>query len=333
MALHRLSLPSLCLAVLAAAGCRSSDYAFPEADDVRMEPVREYAQRAEGEFGDVYVMSLQGAHEVNGWVGQTLDTSAAVIELLDRFPRSGEEDGWDRYGPYDDRLGRDLSWTVRITGDEAASRFELRVGRLGARDLDDSDVLLAGEFAIEGEVRSGALMIDFDVIEAHPDLKGGANEDRTFAGSLDIDFLRDASSELKEVDITYHDFSVVEDYPVPDYFSAGSYLFHRDAAGAGEFHVDLKATFQSQIWSGPGIEEMTLDLEWDEDGAGRGHGQLLEQEGGDLAYGDLDIDECFGEDGVLTYRALNEAYAEIFPDYAIGRVEDCPLLADTKASP
>ena len=321
----------LTLGVLGLAGCRGSNYAFPEADDVRMEPVREYAERNEGEYGDVYVMSLQGAHEVNGWVGETIETSAAVIELLDRFPASERQGGWKHYGPYDDRMGRDLSWVVRITGDTEGSQFELRVGSLGAKDVDATDILLSGELAIDGSMRRGQLMVDFDTIEAHPDLKGGANEDRTFAGSIEVDFVRDLDSEFKEIDIAYHDFSVVEEYPVPDYFSAGSYAFHRDEAGAGEFHVDLQTTFQSQIWSGPGVEELILDLEWDENGAGRGSGQLLETEDGDLSHGNLYIDECFGEDGVLTYRALNDEYADLFPDYAVGGPEDCPLVADGKA--
>jgi hypothetical protein len=327
----RIACLSVSLGFVALAGCGRSNYAFPEADDVRMEPVREYAERSEGEFGDVYVMSLQGAHEVNGWVGETIETSAAVIELLDRFPASGREDGWDRYGPYDDRLDRDLSWVVRIDGDPEASKFELRVGSLGATEVEQTDLLLSGELAIDDSMRLGHLEIDFDTLEAHPDLKGGPNADRTFAGSLEIDFKRDLESEFKEIDIAYHDFSVVEEYPVPDYFSAGSYTFHRGAHGSGEFHVDLQATFQSQIWSGPGVEEMILDLEWDEDGAGRGSGQLNEQEDGDLSHGDLAIAECFGSDGKLTYRALNDEYAALFPDYAIGGPEDCALEADGKA--
>ena len=38
---------------------------------------------------------------------------------------------------------------------------------------------------------------------------------------------------------------------------------------------------------------------------------------------DLFLDECFGADGFLTWRALNEPYAVAAPDYGLGEETSC----------
>src|SRR6185503_6502459 len=99
----------------------------------------------------------------------------------------------------------------------------------------------------------------------------------------------------------------------------------RNADGAGEFVFEIVSTFQAQVWSGPERERMTLELRWNESGAGVGKEQVLELEDGegDLANGDIVLEECFDDSGYFTWRQLNEAYASVFPEYAAGDRSDC----------
>jgi|GEM_PF-6067983 len=262
-------------------GCQGTPYAYLEADDLRMEPVQRHsAELAEGraeaersgaeaeswestpreEYGDVYVMSLQGAHEVNGWVGELIESTGLVIDLLAKLPPTATEGEWWRYGPHDEVIDRNLSWLIRLSGDVEAGQFEIWVGERGAASRGAMDLLLEGEIEIEGSRRRESLVIDFDTLELHPELKAGPNNDRSFNGTIEIDLDRDLDSESKRVEIAYNDFFVTQEYPVPEFFSANRYSFVRDERGAGEFHVELSTTFQSQIWSGPGVDDMRLDL-------------------------------------------------------------------------
>ena len=75
---------------------------------------------------------------------------------------------------------------------------------------------------------------------------------------------------------------------------------------------------------------MDLDLVWHADGAGRARGQVRQfDDEGDLAHGDLVIEECFGADGLLTWRNISERYAEAFPDYAMGDPSTCTIVEET----
>ena len=53
--------------------------------------------------------------------------------------------------------------------------------------------------------------------------------------------------------------------------------------------------------------------------------QIVEVLGGDLKYGDVDVQECFGEDGYLTWREINEEYLVLDPDYNFGDSATCAL--------
>jgi hypothetical protein len=142
---------------------------------------------------------------------------------------------------------------------------------------------------------------------------------------MEIRFERDLGSEHKIVEIVYDDFEVTQEFPIKEYFSADSYSFRRNADGAGEFVFGIVSTFQAQVWSGPERERMTLELQWNRNGAGRGKEQVLALENGegDLAYGDIVLEECFDEEGYFTWRTLNGAYAQAFPEYQAGDRSDC----------
>ena len=65
-------------------------------------------------------------------------------------------------------------------------------------------------------MRSGEVMIDFDVIEKYgEELKEGPDVDRSYTGKVEINFVRDLDSEFKHVDLDYENFTVTQDIPVP----------------------------------------------------------------------------------------------------------------------
>jgi len=306
------------------------DIAFVESEDVSLQPVRKLSLRSGDEYGDVYTLSLQTAHDVNGWVGDAVEGAGEIVDALERWAPGRRDGQWRVYGPYRDRRDRDLSWLLRLSGDSQESSFEAWVGTRSAEGTDEMDRLLVGEISIDENERSGAFTLDFDTIEAHPDMKRSVDRVKTYAGQVEIAFSRRLDSDFKHVDLDFVDFEVVTHEPVPDYFSAGDYSFHREAGGEGVFHLDMVATFQTLLWSGPERERMDLDVAWHTDGAGRATGQVRQfGSEGDLAHGDLVIEECFGKDGLLTWRDISERYAEAFPDYAMGDPSTCTIVEST----
>ncbi|MEZ4454357.1 MAG: hypothetical protein R3B09_33200 [Nannocystaceae bacterium] len=302
------------------------EYAFIEADDVEIEPVRGAEFRASTEYGDLYAIAMQSAHDVSGWVASAVETTQKVIDLLDRFPADVDAEGFKVYGPYHPKESA-VSWLFRFDGDVDGARFEAWVGDPAAAGIEDMERLLGGSLAIEGSRRSGAFAVDFDVLEARGDaLKGGPDRDRHYTGVVTLTFERDLESDLKRVDIDYSDFTVTQEVPIHDFFAATRYAFHREADGAGDFHVDIASTFQAALWSGPEVETMVIDMEWGPSGAGRAHGEVHDRYGdapGDLLLGDLVLDECFDERGGLLWRQLGEPYASALTGYNRGQASEC----------
>lgn len=310
---------------LLAGGCWETSYAFPTADDVAMTKSDRDAMRgaSTAEYGDVYALGMQSAHEVNGWIGEGVEAAGRVIRVLETLPPSSVDGSFNVYGPYYDRE-TDLSWLVRIEGDDSGSHFEVLVGAGESKSADDMAELLDGEIAIDGDLRTGLFSMSFDTVERF-ELKAGPDRDRTYAGSMAVRFERDTSSEHKIVEIVYDDFEVTQETPITEYWSADEYTFRRNTDGAGSLHFDVVSTFQQEVWSGPARERLVLDLAWNADGAGTGTERVeaLEDGEGDLAYGDIVVEECFDEDGYFTWRQLSDAYAAVFPEYAAGDRADC----------
>jgi hypothetical protein len=307
--------------VILAGGCwQTNDYAFPTSDDVRMgSSSSQMRDGASGEYGDVYALGMQTAHEVNGWVGEGVDAAGRIIEVLEVLPATSEDGEYDVYGPYYD-IETDLSWMIRIAGDESESHFEVLVGR----GKEATDELLDGEMKVDGDMRTGVFAMNFDTVETY-DLKSGPDKDRSYKGSMEIRFERDTSSEHHLVEVVYDGFEVTQEFPIKEYFSADEYMFRRNADGAGEFVFSLVSTFQTQVWSGPDRERMTLELKWNADGAGIGKETIsaLDDGEGDLAYGDLVLEECFDEGGFFTWRQLSAEYAAVIPGYGQGDEGKC----------
>lgn len=317
--------PVLALAAAGAVpGCFlvEPEYAFIEGDDVMMEPVRGAEFRAADdapiEYGDIYAISMQSAHEVSGWISVVIDMTGKTIDLLDRFPSEEDKEGFLVYGPYQPQES-EVSWLFRLDGDPEATRFEVWVGREGASGVADMDQLLRGEVEITRTRRKGSFDLDFDVLESFGDrLKIGPDRDRHYTGTVALTFDRDLESDYKHIDVDYSNFTVTQDIPIHDFFAASTYQFHREADGSGEFHVDIQSTFQAMLWSGPAVEQAVIDMTWGTSGAGRAHGEIRDGEAGDLMLGDLNLDECFDEQGAVLWREINEAYAEALPDYNAG---------------
>lgn len=314
--------------MFAAGGCWQSEYAFPTSDDVRMarSDGDEMRGASAAEYGDVYALGMQSAHEVNGWIGEGVESAGRIIDVLEKLPPTSSDGDFDVFGPYHD-AETDLSWLVRIEGDESESHFEVLVGAGKSTDGSKMDELLDGEMKIDGSLRTGVFAMSFDTVETY-DLKRGPDRDRTYKGSVEVRFERDTDSEHKLVEIIYDDFEVTQDFPIKDYWSADTYEFRRNAKGAGSLHFDIASTFQAQVWSGPARERLVLDLAWNADGTGTGTETVtaLDETEGDLAYGDIVLKECFDESGYFIWRELNAPYAAAFPEYNAGDAASCPTV-------
>jgi hypothetical protein len=314
-----------------AGGCWQNEYAFPTADDVRMAPSEGDAMRgaSTAEYGDVYALGMQSAHEVNGWIGEGVESAGRIIDVLEDLPPTSTDGDFDVFGPYHD-TETDLSWLIRIEGDASESHFEVLVGAGKSPEVSEMAELLDGEMKIEGSRRTGVFAMSFDTVETY-DLKRGPDRDRTYQGSVEVRFERDTESEHKLVEIVYDDFEVTQEFPIREYWSADTYEFRRNAEGAGSLHFDIASTFQAEVWSGPARERLVLDLAWNADGSGTGTEKVtaLEGEEGDLAYGDVVLEECFDENGYFIWRELNAPYAAAFPEYNAGDRSACPRVDAT----
>jgi hypothetical protein len=76
-------------------------------------------------------------------------------------------------------------------------------------------------------------------------------------------------------------------------------------------------------------ERMQLDMVWKSDSSGRARGTITEVEGvGDMKHGDLQLDECFNDQGFLSWRNLSELYAAEAPGYNFGDEATCVVAAE-----
>lgn len=307
------------------------DTEFLQADDVRLdlpESVRSRDADPTQIHGDIHDAVLRVTEDVNGWVTAMVETSARVVEFLDGIPETSRDGTARVYGPYADRDGRDLSWLVRIDETDEGTVFALHVGPRAAKAQADMHALMSGSLVVGEETRSGGFKLDFDVVEKYSEMKGDALELYTYSGAISVTFERELGSQFKTIDMDFQDLSVLYEGFLDDdaFFSDDTYSYHRDADGAGRFHLALLGEWDNYGWSGPMQETMTLDAAWTPEGAGRTRGTVVESaDMGDMKHGDLQVDECFGADGFLTWRKISEAYLVEKPDYDMGDPETCAL--------
>ncbi|MEM7154481.1 MAG: hypothetical protein AAF799_16660 [Myxococcota bacterium] len=305
-------------------GCwySGSDIPVIEAGDLEMEPPGSDSFRQAGDRGEVYDLALEVSDDVNTWVTDIAVGMSRLVHELDQHRPNREEDGWRIYGPHDDDEGKDASWMARITGDSAGASFEVYIGRRGASE-DEMRLLIDGDVSVADTERDGHFSIDFDTIAAYADVMDDVDPDAEFGGSIVVEFERDTNTRHKRVDLDFDGFFYDDGEDDLD-FDGEKYLYFRDDEGAGRFHFAAISSFESDNWSGPELERMTVDMRWDTEQAGRARGQILEVDGvGDLRHGDLMVNECFDGSGGLVWRSLNEPYAGYEPDYSFGDEADC----------
>jgi hypothetical protein len=315
-----------------AAGCWTTHPETPviEADDVRMEPPGSHGFRAAGDRGDVYDLALEVSGDVNGWVTEIAVGMSQIVHELNEHPETRTDGEWRVYGPHDDDQGRDGSWLVRLTGDEGSASFAVYVGRRGAQE-DAMKLLIDGEIAVSDAQRGGAFTIDFDTIRAFADVLDHADQQARYGGKIAVSFERDLESKHKQVDLEFDGFFYDDGVDDLD-FSGERYAYRRDARGAGSFHFATWSSFDHSEWSGPELERMAVDMRWDERNAGRARGTIVEVDGqGDLRHGDIAVHECFDANGGLTWRLVNEPYADYDPSYSFGQERSCVFGEDELA--
>lgn len=305
------------------AGCWTTNPDTPliEAEDVRMEPPGS-GFRAAGERGDVYDLALDVSGDVNGWVTDVAVGMSRVVRELNRHPEDRTEGDWRVYGPHDDEDGKDGAWMAKIQGDGSGASFEVYIGRRGASE-DEMKLLIDGEISVSDEQRDGAFTIDFDTIFAFSDLLDDVDPLARYGGKIAVTFERDLESKHKNVDLDFDGFWY-DDGEGDLSFDGERYAYRRDAEGAGSFHFATWSSFEEPGWSGPELERMVVDMRWDAQNAGRARGMILEVDGqGDLRHGDIVVHECFDSTGGMTWRELNEAYADYDPTYSFGEERSC----------
>ncbi len=332
----RLTCTALTFAALTAVAAPSTgcfllggyDGAFIEKDDVSLDVYGDSGFRAAGEEGDVYVIVRETAVSVNGWVGETVQGIATVVQFLNNHRETAREGEWRVYGPFNDDDGRDLSWLVKISGDADATAYEAWVGARGA-SRGNMDKLLEGDIVIDGDERRGGFSLFFDAVEAHQEMKQLEDAGVTFTGSIDVSFTRDVSTEQKTVDVKFNDFRA-EAVLGEAWFSNENYGYDRDGDGNGTFHLAVHGTWDDNAWGGQQTNKMVLDARWNADESGRTRGQILDVENADsgLPNGDLIIHECFDVAGSLTWRDINDNYDVEYPWYDMGDATLCSFTED-----
>ncbi|MCX4241269.1 hypothetical protein [Paraliomyxa miuraensis] len=314
----------LTASLTSASGCWMTNPDTPviEAEDVRMDPPGANGFRAAGDRGDVYQLALDVSGDVNGWVTDVAVGMTRIVRELNRYPEDRIEDDWRIYGPHDDEDGKDGAWMAKIQGDESGAVFEVYIGRRGASEAEMT-LLIDGEISVSDEQRDGAFTIDFDTIYAYSDLIDDADPFARYGGKIAVTFERDTDSKHKQVDLDFRGFWYDDGEDDLD-FDGESYTYRRDAEGAGQFHFATLSSFERSEWSGPQLERMVVDMRWDAEEAGRARGMIVEVDGeGDLRHGDITVHECFDGTGGLTWRELNEPYADYDPSYSFGDERSC----------
>lgn len=329
--------------VLAATACTllnggcfflGGDAEFIQGDDVRIElpdGVQSRDVDTSKVHGDVHDLVLVTTDNVNTWVTAIVEGSARAVEFLDQIPETSRDGDVRVYGPYADRDGRDLSWLFRLGETEDGTTSELYVGKRDAGSQADMDLLMSGTLVVGDGTRSGGFDIDFDVVEKYGEMKGERAELYAYSGAVAVTFEREVETQKKHIDLDFQAFTVVYDgfLDSDTFVSDDTYVYHREADGSGSFHLSLLGDWDEYGWSGPAQEEMTLEAAWTPDGDGRTRGTVVEKDGvGDLKHGDLQVDECFGADGYLTWRQISAAYLVDFPDYDFGSEKGCALGTD-----
>jgi hypothetical protein len=316
-------------ALTPAGGCLFGGYdgEFIEAEDVRIELPNQGFRDTEVR-GDMWWLINHTANNVNGWVTAVVEVSGYVVEFLNNHRPSSLDGGTRVYGPVDDNGGRNIAWLVRIGGSGTDTHFEFLVAPRGTVDQAGFQPFADGKLVVDDDLRHGHIHIDFDTVEAYPELNTTVLW--SFAGDLTIEFERHVSTGEKTIRIDYDEFVAIRTgYLDDDVFSSDeSYEYHKAGDGSGSFHLALMGEWDTYpyTWSGPQQERMQLDMVWTPDAAGRAYGTITEVDGvGDMKYGDLSLDECFDGQGVLSYRFLTEAYANEVPGYNFGDPSSCVL--------
>lgn len=329
-----LSLGAMLTTLAGTTGCLFGGYdgVFIEAADVSLDvPEFSEAFRAEGDVrGDAWWLIDTTATEVNGWVGAVVETTGFVVQFLNDHRETSRDGLWRVYGPFDDNSG-DVAWMVKIQGTDVDTTFEFYVAEGGTKSADDFLLLGEGNLVVDDDMRTGSLHIDFDTYEAVPALDTDLLW--SYAGDLTIEFEREVTSGEKTITIDFDQFHAIwTGYLDGDDFSSDeTYEYHKAGDGSGSFHLALMGEWDDYpyTWSGPQAERMQLDMIWKADESGRARGTITEVAGvGDMKHGDVQLDECFGKDGWLSWRQLSEAYAAEVPGYNFGDEATCVVPAD-----
>ncbi len=290
---------------LSLTGCFDTGVETPTfvADDVRVEvPTGNF--RSLGGQGEVMELADEVATDVNSWVGELAVGFGEMLAELNKHRPTREDGEWRIYGPFDAEDGEDLSYMVRIEGDESRAAFEVLAGRRGD---DEMTIVFAGDLTESDTARTGRIMLDFDAIWELEDLRPEIGAE-TFGGVIEVSFDREIDSKAKTVELGFDGFRYSNEEEDLEYRDE-TYLFDRRSDGSGEFHFATWGTFDEEGWSGPERERLTVDMVWDDAEAGRARGRVLEVEGeGDLRFGDIVMEECFDPGFALTWAQVNEPY-------------------------
>lgn len=305
--------------------------ASPSADDVRLDmPGNGF--RAAGDRGDGYELVVETATEVNGFVTELVQGMGLIIDELNDHRETSKEGDVRVYGPFADDEGRDAAWMIKIGGDDSSTSYEVFVGERGA-SAKAMDLVMHGDIKVDGDMRTGGMTLDFDVIERHRNLWASDFSGRV-SGAIDIRFERDVSTERKSVEIEFIDFR--EEALLGDaWFSDETYRYNRADNGAGSFHLAVSGQIDDNAFVGRQVNRVQLDALWNREEQSRVRALIedVDNEQSALPHGNLELHECVDAMGGLTWRALTDAYAAEEHGYNFGDETSCAFSGeDIKAS-
>ncbi|HET6584874.1 MAG TPA: hypothetical protein VFG69_15555 [Nannocystaceae bacterium] len=315
------------MTLAAAGGCGLGwdDVAFVGRDDVVLGLP---AARAGVTRGEVHERVTRTASAIDGWIGGVVDEAAIAVAEVEGHRETRRDGRFALYGPFDDAQERDLAWLVKLDGDDRHGMFELWAGRRGATEADLA-LVLAGDVDTRDGQRRGQLELRFDAIDLLPALRPEA--DARFAGAVGVEFTRARSEGAADVALEFREF-VREDDAGTTWRASDTFVYERDAAGGGAFHLALASADDLPIVGELGVDDVDrveLDLRWDAEPAGRARASVraAANPDGALPHGDLLVHECFDAAGGLTWRELNGPYAAESPSYALGDAASCVFAA------
>lgn len=276
--------------------------------------------------GPVHALLQQAAARHDAGIGRVLAESQAVVDEA-RGRREDRRDGPDLvFGGFDDPLGRDATWWLRIRRARGFVRIEVRVaegdaGTLAADDPngDAAPLVLEGAVAVDADAAADAvarrgtwtlwpqaLAEALGPVEAQP----AAEDPEGDRDGQTLTFERDAEGNR----------TATWGESVSPRFEP-RFEMSVDADGVGVARFEAPRALDPGVLALPSADRPTLAVAWTADAGGRVDATLA---AGPVTGEAVTITECWDAAGRSVHRGVTPA-AEGDPQFGRGDPSACPL--------